>query len=234
MVAFCDILGFSNLVGRRRLEDLVAHDLAIFRRILHYSLSHNWVAEPPSFDELHSDARVDFAWFSDSIFLYSRDDSDESVRRLVETVSWLLFATITGTQTRVRGAISYGDVFIDSDNDLFVGQPIVEAARLEATQEWAGAALTPAAVERVPISRRDGHDPAWPLRPYLVPAKHSPAGIQTLAVDWTWGIHELSWSCRWSDENDAPPPEAWTATPDLCTKFTNTRQFHDTGHCCSR
>lgn len=59
----------------------------------------------------------------------------------------------------LRGAISRGDAIMDDDNKLYLGKPLVEAARAESCQNWLGIALT-ASLQESSLSE------AWSLLPY--------------------------------------------------------------------
>lgn len=59
----------------------------------------------------------------------------------------------------LRGAISRGAAIMNEEKMLYLGQPIVEAARAEAAQNWLGIALTRSCQE-VSVSE------AWFLLPY--------------------------------------------------------------------
>ena len=48
--------------------------------------------------------------------------------------------TSQGFRLPIRAGIAYGPVIIVPDEQIYVGQPIVEAHRLEQSQEWIGAA----------------------------------------------------------------------------------------------
>jgi hypothetical protein len=41
----------------------------------------------------------------------------------------------------VRGAIAYGDFFVDPEVDAYVGQALIEAYRLEGQQDWLALSL---------------------------------------------------------------------------------------------
>jgi len=41
----------------------------------------------------------------------------------------------------LRGAISFGEYYIDKENTIFLGRPIVEAHEIEVSQDWSGAIL---------------------------------------------------------------------------------------------
>jgi hypothetical protein len=113
-------------------------------------------------------------------------DSDFNVFALSHvftTVGNLIaFALINGLP--LRGALAFGECYIDPTKQLAVGQPIVDAYRLEQHQEWLGAAVSadqfrePSKV--VPLREGCG------IVPYPVPTKTKviPKG-QLLALDWT-------------------------------------------------
>ena len=223
-IALCDMLGFSKLVRGNQLNTVVENVLGWFRKVLHFSINKDeWLETVPPFDDIDKNSKIGLAWFSDTILLFTREDSDESLRELLQTVAWLLFATINST-TRMRAGIAYGDAFIDPQNAMYVGIPIIDAYQMEQKQQWAGAALTESAVERVPEFVRGGNFADWPILPYNVPLKNNET-LSTLAVNWTYGIHN-EYPFHWSEKNDDPTPEDWTNKPSICQKWQNTKQFH--------
>jgi len=229
-IAVCDILGFSALVQSTPLDRLVDGHLGWFRRSLHHSLHKTSFPDtPPPASALESHALLGVAWFSDTVLLYTRDDSDEAVRELIATVGWLIFEGQLGGTTRIRAGLAYGDAHIDPAGSIYVGKPIVEAHQLETAQQWSGAALTPEAVERVLEEARTGKYADWWLVPWDVPLKNSET-IATLAVNWNLGLHHPGWKLKWSKDFDDPPAEAWASDRSICEKFANTKRFHE-AHC---
>ena len=234
-IAVCDILGFSKLIEDDPLDVVVNNSIAWFRRSLHHSLHKDGFPEkPPDFEVLNRHPDVGLVWFSDTILLYTKEDSNDCVISLLSTIGWLIFETLVQGKMKIRCGISYGDAFVDPNNSLYVGRPIVDAYRLEKCQKWSGGALTPEAVSRVPEVYRDGRHPEYWLRPYPVPVGKGET-IDTLAVDWTWGIHSLDLKLQWSKELPQPSSEDWIKRPDICEKWYNTKKFHDDGcHSCVR
>jgi len=223
-IALCDILGFSNLVRSYPLDAVVDNVLAWFRQALHHSINKNgWPEKVPTFDEIDKSSSVGLAWFSDTILLFTRKDTDESLQDLLQTVEWLLFETIH-TNTRMRAGIAYGDAFIDPENAMYVGGPIIDAYQFEQQQQWSGATLTKSASERVPEFARKGDFADWPIIPYNVPLKNNKT-ISTLAVNWTWGIH-TQLPFNWSEKSYEPTSEDWLSRPSVCEKWQNTKRFH--------
>lgn len=230
LVAVCDILGFSNLVNTVELESVVSQAIGWFKMALHHSLHKGTFPQhPPSFKELNTHAHVGVAWFSDTVLLYTKDDTDKSIQELLAAVAWLLFETMMQGITRIRAGLAYGEVFIDPDNSLYVGRPIVEAYRLEQEQQWAGAALAKSAEERIPKGARSGQYADWWVIPYQVPLKES-GPTQMLAVNWNQGIHAANWKMLWSSESESPSEVDWKKDRSKCEKFINTKAFHE-AHC---
>lgn len=230
LIAVCDILGFSALVERMPLDALVGNTLSWFRKALSHSIHKNeFPSVAPPTPELNNHEHIGVAWFSDTVLLYTKHDTDEAVRELIMAVGWLLFETVLEGTTKVRAGIAYGEAHIDQENSIYVGKPIVEAYKLEKMQQWAGAALSLSACERIPEHVRSGKFADWWITPWDVPLKQG-AVLPTLAVNWNWGIHGPDWSLRWSADSAHPNAEAWAKDPSLCEKFVNTKQFHE-AHC---
>jgi class 3 adenylate cyclase len=230
LIAVCDILGFSHLVESAELDAVVQNAMGWFRRALHHSIHKGeFPTGVPSLRALEAHPHVGVAWFSDTVLLYTKEDSNDAVRELLTVVAWLLFETTMQGLTRIRAGISYGEVFLDPENSLYVGMPIVEAYRLEQKQQWSGAALAPSAEHRIPAEARTGRFADWRLTPYAVPLKGG-TQVQALAVNWNQGIHALGWRFLWSSKSAEPTPDDWAANPDVCEKFINTRAFHE-AHC---
>lgn len=235
-IAICDILGFSELVNNQKLDIVVDQALGWLHKALFHSLHKNEFPEhAPSLADFQNHEHLGLAWFSDTLLLYSRDDSLEGIREIIQTVGWLLFETILGGgHTRLRCGISYGETYVDEVNGLYVGKPIVEAYQLEQSQEWSGAALTSSAVARIPEMAQSGYYADWMVAPWNVPLKGG-LSKQMHVVDWTWGSHLPNFELRWSRKDAEPPPEQWERRPDVCRKWQNTKKFHDQ-HCrwCNR
>jgi len=226
-IAVCDILGFTRLVQRNPLEQVVGKSLGWLRRALHHSIHKvDFPSEAPSLKQLQEHPNVGLAWFSDTILLYTREDTEECLRSLISGVGWLLFETMFTPDVRLRCGISHGESYIDSEQSVYVGQPIIDAYLLQEEQAWAGGALTNTAVERLPISARSGYFPEWFLVPYLVPLKNQQT-IDTLAINWTFGIHPRGSDIQWSRSSSTPSTSDWESNPRVCEKWQNTRDFHN-------
>ena len=227
LIAVCDILGFSNLVSERPLEEVVDNAVGWFRMALKHSvLGGDFATSPPPTRDLDDHPNVAVVWFSDTILFYTRRDTDEAVGELLQAVASLLFETILEGTTKIRAGVAYGEVYMDPENSIYVGVPIVEAHQLEEKQEWAGAALTPSACRRVRACGTAGEIARWWVTQWDVPLKCGTVE-PTLAVNWNKGVHAPSWRLRWSESSELPPADA---NPSIVAKFENTRRFHN-AHC---
>jgi hypothetical protein len=133
-VALLDVLGFSERVARDAelggLDRYIATVLA--------------VSEP-----YHS-LRV--ILFSDTVVLYSLDDSEAAYTDITAVTSRLSFALLMQEVPR-RGAIAYGS-FSRSEYErnctVIAGPPIIEAHYYEARLQWIGVMLAPSVLRQVP------------------------------------------------------------------------------------
>jgi class 3 adenylate cyclase len=222
-LAVCDILGFSALVGKNSLESVVEL-LAWFRRSLNHSvLKSEFPDVVPATSDLARHEHVGVAWFSDTLLFYTKSDTDDAIRELLATVAWLVFEGMVDGRTRVRAGIAYGEAYIDPQNSLFVGKPIVEAYRLERAQQWSGGALSQSACDRLPEKILSAD---WWVVQYDVPLKDGKTH-RTLALNWNTGIHLPGWRLRWSAQSDVPSEADWAKDRSVCEKFVNTKRFHE-------
>jgi hypothetical protein len=226
-IAVCDILGFSRLVEEVEIDQIVEGHIAFFRKALHHSMiMGDFPDEPPEFDSLQDNSLLGLAWFSDTILIFTREDSDAALQELIRCLSWLIFETTVGGGTRIRCGVSYGEAFIDPANSLYIGQAIVDAYRMEQLQAWTGGALTSDAVNRVPEHVRRARLADWPLVPYEVPLKGE-GKMDTLAIDWTLGIHDEPLQFLWTRKHPYPTEGDRAEMPDVYEKWLNTKRFHE-------
>lgn len=227
LIAVCDILGFSELVSNHPLDSVVNNAIGWFRKALNHSvLGGTFAATPPATRELESHVHVSVAWFSDTVLLYTKHDTDEAVGELLQCVASLLFETILGGTTKIRAGIAYGDAYMEQENSIYVGMPIVEAHKLEQKQQWAGAALAPSACDRVAACGPSDAVARWWVTPWEVPLRDGTT-TTTLAVNWNKCVHAPTWRLRWSESSELPTPDA---NPSVSAKFINTKRFHE-AHC---
>ncbi|HGJ66336.1 TPA: hypothetical protein ENS27_13310 [bacterium] len=244
LVAICDILGFKNLIMNNSVEDVANNSLGYLKRSLYHSITQEDIPDNlPTMTELKQNSKVGFAIFSDTILLYTKKDTDDDCQFLLETCGWLLFENVFNHSTRLRIGISYGETFINEEDNIYIGKSIVEAYQLEKSQEWAGGALTKNAEERIPEFVKteflydkntiNGRIFNWYLTYYDVPLKGG-FSERLLTIDWTRGIHHYL-PFEWSKNHKEPTEDEIFKKPDIVSKWRNTKKYHeDNCYYCSK
>lgn len=132
---------------------------------------------------------------SDTIMLWSEPPD---VDYLLGAICGLMVRAL-GWGCPIRGALAYGDCILDTQKNILIGYPIVDAVVAESRQEWVGVGVLPSAAIAL-----EGHSI---VIPYDVPMKASkgPTPPETLR-------HALAW--HWAEE-----------TPNAAQIYT-TRMMH--------
>jgi hypothetical protein len=120
-VAFIDIMGFKNMVSTLPHNEIYSMMKRIDARIKSAE-SMNWDKKDLQL--------IKTTTYSDSIMLYSKDDSLISIEHLVASVAALthdLF--IEGIPH--KGGIAFGLMTLDTENSIFFGQPLIDAYLLQ-------------------------------------------------------------------------------------------------------
>jgi len=213
-----DILGFRARVLSRPPEDVVDTAVLYLRRALNFALHQQTGVDPPSLNELDRHSHVGLGWFSDTVILYGRDDSDRTAKTFIDTVGYLAFLTTIPPDARLRIGIDYGGLYVDEPNRIYVGPALVRAYELQEAQDWSGGALTSEARTRLSTI---GDTPY--VVDYPVPGKNGI--VSEHAIDWTSGIH-IGEPLAWGPGQPEPPLRTEHSQPDVARKWRNTRRFH--------
>ena len=147
-----DVLGFSQWVKSVGLQTILDSYHLLIERV---------VIEPNKKDVLGAVQTPDgafftiiippsYAYFSDTILLWC-PLAPPLVGYFVERCGDLICEALA-MNIPLRGAITLGEAVLDSRSNYFLGEPIVEAARLEKSQNWLGLTF--------------GHSAVW--SPFLV------------------------------------------------------------------
>ena len=127
-VAFLDILGFKEFVMRHSIHEV-------------YSRLKKLNALRPDNDEADYDSelekRIMFTIMSDSIFIFSKDDTFSNLRYFLTYVKRVMRMAIR-KEIPLKGAIAYGTIAVDDEQNLFCGQPIIDAYQLEEDLQYMG------------------------------------------------------------------------------------------------
>jgi hypothetical protein len=231
-IALCDILGFKKTVQSNPVDQVVRSVLIPLKFALNDAINYDVTKDEEfpaniTLSQINEQSKIGVSWFSDTILMYTKEDQDENLRKLIYAVARFLFRTSQIPHAQIRCGIAYGEAHIDVKEQIFVGCPIVEAYLLEEDQKWSGGALTEEAANRVPECFRYGQFPIdWPLVCYDAPLKMG-AKPSNIAVNWAFGIKDSSFM-RWQLEYEYPGPLDWGQYYDICEKFYYTKKFLDT------
>jgi len=151
-IVFLDILGFKDLVKNNTHGVL----LDIFKKFLflnQYKLANGQINQSASSqDELFNTdiSKVHLISISDSIVLYSNDDSIDSFINIVNAASTLLNVGLK-EGLPLRGGISCGEFSailkepinqkFDFSRQLLLGKALIDAYELESLQDWSGCVI---------------------------------------------------------------------------------------------
>jgi len=125
--SYFDLLGFSDLVQTKG-------ELSVFDTITTALEEFNRKRNP-------NDHLIDRMWFSDSFILYSQGASDIDFSCL-EQVSRHFFLSLIQKEIPVRGALAFGELYADKDNNILFGKALLEAYKYSENQDWIGFILT--------------------------------------------------------------------------------------------
>ena len=75
--------------------------------------------------------------FSDSIVIFSKNNTIESFDIFTQTVNYF-FSQLIHKNIAVKGSIAYGQLSLDSDKQIFFGQPLIDAFLLQEEVDYLG------------------------------------------------------------------------------------------------
>lgn len=125
-VAFLDIMGFKDRVARNDHND-VLKELEVFQSNISQYVSY------------HREANVQLALFSDSILIYSQNDSVDSLHALADITSHIMMYAIQQEKPiPLKGAIAAGKMTCNQTKQLYFGQALIDAYLLEENVKYYG------------------------------------------------------------------------------------------------
>lgn len=174
-VAMLDVLGFKNLVKDTRLSSLAeSYELLLQLKRL--------AARVPVLNAAGGYSHVvGTTVFSDTIVMWCNDDS-EALDSLLAAVAGLIALAIDQSWL-LRCGVAYGEAVMCLEQRIFIGQPIIDAFRMEQAQKWVGGALHSSCIQHDKLAQfmRD-HDC---IVPYTVPTKSGRNGPSSEhAIHW--------------------------------------------------
>lgn len=121
-VAFLDIMGFKEMVIRNTHNNIY--------------LKLKDISEMGSFiGEIIKEVYVTI--FSDSIILFSKDNSEKSFKEITKAALVLLAKSIK-LGLGIKGGLAKGIITVDRNNQIYFGQPIIDAYMLEEDLNYYG------------------------------------------------------------------------------------------------
>lgn len=127
-VAFLDVLGFKDYVLRHSIDE-------VYGRL--QTLNGFRPEEGERDYDSDEEKRIKVSIFSDSIFIFSRDDAFVTLRHFLSYVKRVMRMALR-SEIPLKGAIAYGDIVVDEKGNLFCGQPIIDAYLLEEDLQYMG------------------------------------------------------------------------------------------------
>jgi len=124
-VGFIDIMGFKDMVARINPEIIY-----IMMRRIRESTFQNVVIHGIDSPENGYESNIYITTYSDSILVYSSDNSTESLNSFINAISGLINDLIKN-EIPYKGAIAYGIMTLDFKNSIFFGQPLIDAYLLQ-------------------------------------------------------------------------------------------------------
>lgn len=187
LVCFLDILGFKEMSKTQNHDEL----MDIYKTVFEHASD---IVNKVSSKTLKKDnGYINTVIISDSVIVYATKSNQVSLLLLILTVQSLMFLSFSNGLP-LRGGISKGNLSIvrKRNNIILLGDSIVKAYELEASQNWSGCAIDPEIIQRFlppsdEISDNISHITLkdYPqLLEYQVPLQKN-ASKSLYAINWT-------------------------------------------------
>lgn len=125
-VAFFDILGFKDMVLKQGHAD-VLKKLEKLKSTTEQLEGNIWSKEITNLLKISfSEDQTRSITFSDSLIIFSKDDTIEDCMKMMFQ-SYFVIQNALYNSIPIKGAISFGEVYVDFEKSLFFGQPIIDA-----------------------------------------------------------------------------------------------------------
>lgn len=149
-VGFLDILGFKDFVENNSHKELIENfdfiiDKVFSTHIEGYNNSNRGKIGSEQF-------LIEVLFISDSIILWTKNEFQGSFVKLLNIVSDLIAISFR-TGLPLRGGISFGELhtYKNSNNTTVIGKGLINAYKIEETQNWAGCIVDKIAIDELNI-----------------------------------------------------------------------------------
>ncbi len=135
-VAYLDVLGFKELVFKRKIEDLE----------IYFSTIHKVLDDVKSAKQ-----NIQSLLVSDSVILIAPNTKEDFkiLIRAVQTIQTALFFK----NIWIRGAVSFGEIHFDTKENLIVGKGLINAYLLEQLAKYPRVIIDPSVIPRIEPNR---------------------------------------------------------------------------------
>lgn len=123
-VVFLDIMGFKDFIYRNPHEIVYEKLQFLSRRKDALDKASKNIGISPSDSAIYSTS------FSDSIIMFSKDDSIECFQIISAAAAFLVQEALTH-DIPIKGGIAYGQTTVNKSQQIFFGQPIVDAYEMQ-------------------------------------------------------------------------------------------------------
>ena len=124
-VGIIDIMGFKDLVARNSHE--VVYEMM---KKVSKAMEANQSVFSVDYESDDFDVNIIMMTYSDSIMVYSRDNSDSCLENFIASVS-ALSEDLFKAGIPHKGAVAFGKMTLDFENSIFFGQPLIDAYLLQ-------------------------------------------------------------------------------------------------------
>ena len=132
-VVFLDIMGFKDYVARHTHNEV--YDM--MTKISDIKDVVDAFVEKKSEDGKFINKGLYTTSFSDLVILFSKDDSLESFDLITEAASFIVANALENT-IPMKGAISFGTISVNKDDQIYFGQPLIDAYLLQEEVQYYG------------------------------------------------------------------------------------------------
>jgi hypothetical protein len=212
LIAMCDVLGFTRLVATTPLDEIHARYRALLAQLEPHPLFR--IKAGTYAREIVLNRVV----FSDMILLWA--PAGEAMELLPSVLGQIMGRAMSSMP--LRAGLAFGDCVIDPANELYVGQPIIDAYHTEQSQEWVGGAFHASCWRRPGLRDALCRGYEGSAVQYAVPVK---AGAEPLEYALNWPA--LAGSDFTANALAASALAASDAATGPKVKWQNARRFYD-------
>jgi hypothetical protein len=198
-VGLFDVLGFTQIIRKSNLVEVAESYDRLLKEAYNATNKNVMIYEQDR--RLVESHEVPKVIFSDSILIWQRGAGIDDVYYFFKSVCRLVSSSIL-MKMPLRGGVAFGECIMEEQGSFgarILGNPVVDAYRVEQNLQWAGAALHETAAQEV-VSKygtlnmisKDGL-----LCRYPVPLKagSTESNVSEIAINWTFFQREQHGGC---------------------------------------